>query len=555
MKKSVLFFLIFIAFKVLNAQFSKNLQSVVKDVTLFTTGAQVIRFSNVNLQSGITELVFEGISPNINSGSIQSSGKGNFIILDTRYNIKYQEPSENPELSIPESLQRRIELTQDTLSEISFEYDAIKDRKELFIKQKEIINNNPIMRGGGKSDSLPVLRDLIEFYNQKMNSINIELQKIKKEETRINIKRTNIQNRLNALLEYKNRIISLKINPNNPVHQVIVTVSAKEPVIGSLFITYLVSNCGWYPLYDIRVNKTEEPVELIMKANVYQNSGEDWKNVNLKLSTHSFGKGNIRPILYPWHLSYYMPASVYTSNMGMPRSEAAPKVKAETQLSNDSKASLSETIADYSSSRQNITGQEYSIELPYSIPSDGKNYLVVVKSDKIKSFYRYFAVPKIDKDVFLTSLITGWEELNLLEAKSNVYFEGTFVGETYINPSVLSDTLELSLGRDKNIIVQRKKLIDKEKEQIVGSSITKTITMEITLRNNKNSTADITIEDQIPITNEKDIKITFIGANFTGNYSESTGILKWNINLKPKENKVLTFSYSIKYDKDKKLIY
>lgn len=554
MKKFVLFLVFFCLIIVSNAQFSKSINSSIKDVTLFTSGAQVNRVANVNLQAGITEIIFEGISPNINSGSIQSSGRGNFIILDTRYNIKYQEPSDEPESNVPESLQRRINLTQDTLNDVNYELEAIKDRKDVFAKQKEMINNNPLMKGGGKSDSLPVLKDVIEFYNQKMNSINAELQKIKKEEARVLVKRTNIQNRLNTLLEYKNRIISSKTNSNNPIHQIIVTVSAKEPANGSLSLSYMVSNCGWSPLYDIRVNNTEEPVELTMKANVYQNTGEEWKNVNLRLSTHSFGKGNIKPVLYPWYLSYYMPVSVYTSNLSMPRSEGAPKAK-QGNVSYDAEISASQTITDFSTSKQNITGQEYSIEIPYSLPSDGKNYLLVVKNERIKSQYKYFSVPKIDKDVFLVARLTGWEDLNLLEAKSNIYFEGTYIGETFINPSVLADTLEISLGRDKNIIVQRKKLKDKEKEQIVGNTIIKTVTMEISIRNNKNSSVELTVEDQIPVTNEKDIKITFIGDNFSGIYNENTGMLKWNVNLKPKENRVLTFSYSIKYDKDKRLIF
>jgi uncharacterized protein (TIGR02231 family) len=554
MKKFALFLVFFCLIKVLNAQLSKNINSVIKDVTLFTSGAQVNRVANVNLQAGTTELIFEGISPNINSGSIQSSGRGNFIILDTRYNIKYQEPSDEPESNVPESLQRRINLTQDTLNDVNYELEAIKDRKDVFAKQKEMINNNPLMKGGGKSDSLPVLKDVIEFYNQKMTSINAELQKIKKEEARVLLKRTNIQNRLNALLEYKNRIISSKTNSNNPVHQIIVTVSAKEPANGSLSLSYMVSNCGWSPLYDIRVNNTEEPVELTMKANVYQNTGEEWKSVNLKLSTHSFGKGNIKPVLYPWYLSYYMPVSVYTSNLSMPRSEGTPKTK-QGNVSYDAEISASQTIADFSTSKQNITGLEYSIEIPYSLPTDGKNYLLVIKNEKIKSQYKYFSVPKIYKDVFLAARLTGWDDLNLLEAKSNIYFEGTYIGETFINPSVLADTLEISLGRDKNVIVQRKKLKDKEKEQIVGNSIVKTVTMEISIRNNKNSSVELTVEDQIPVTNEKDIKITFIGDNFNGIYNENTGMLKWNINLKPKENRVLTFSYSIKYDKDKRLIF
>lgn len=65
---------------------------------------------------------------------------------------------------------------------------------------------------------------------------------------------------------------------------------------------------------------------------------------------------------------------------------------------------------------------------------------------------------------------------------------------------------------------------------------------------------ELSLEDQIPVTNDKDIKVSFKDDEFTGNYNETTGLLKWKLQLKPKENKVLRFTYTIKYDKDRSLI-
>ena len=562
MKKISILLLMLLGQHLVFAQSQKVLKSSVKEVSLFTNGAQIVRTATVNIQPGVSELVFEGISPYTNISSIQPSGKGNFIILDSRHNIQYPEPSDNPEILIPANLQHKIESLLDTINDINFDFDVIKDRRDLYIKQKEMLANNPLMRGGGKSDSLPVLKDVLEYYNTKMNAINTELQKIRREESKINLRRTQLQTRYNELLAYKARLISEKTSSTAPIYQVIVTVSAKEAVSGSLSISYICSNAGWTPAYDIRVKDVDAPVELTFKANVYQNTGEDWNNVKLKLSTNNPGKNNTKPYLAAWYLNYYMPVNAYTSNMYMGTSDNAPasvsrksEMSDETFSSKEKKIPTAQTASNYTTQTKNITAMEYNIDLPYSIPSDGKYHLVFVQEyNNIATNYNYYAAPKIDKDAFLIARLSAWEELNLVAAKANIYFENAFVGETIIDPNIISDTLELSLGRDKGINIQRKKLKDKEKEQIMGSSRIKTISMEITVRNNKSSMVDLNLEDQIPIANDKDIKVSFDTENFTGNFNENTGMLNWKMKLKPKESKVVIFTYTIKYDKERNLI-
>ncbi|MEI6695291.1 MAG: DUF4139 domain-containing protein [Bacteroidota bacterium] len=562
MKKISIVLLMLLGQHIVFAQSQKVLKSSVKEVSLFTNGAQIVRTATVNIQPGVSELVFEGISPYTNISSIQPSGKGNFIILDSRHNIQYPEPADNPEILIPANLQHKIESLLDTINDINFDFDVIKDRRDLFIKQKEMLANNPLMRGGGKSDSLAVLKDVLEYYNTKMNAINTELQKIRREESKINLRRTQLQTRYNELLAYKARLISEKTSSTAPIYQVIVTVSAKEAVSGSLSISYICSNAGWTPAYDIRVKDVDAPVELTFKANVYQNTGEDWNNVKLKLSTNTPGKNNTKPYLAAWYLNYYMPVNAYTSNMYMGTSDNAPASvslksleEVETVSSKGKKIPSAQTASNYTTQTKNITAMEYNIDLPYTIPSDGKYHLVFVQEyNNIATSYNYYTAPKIDKDAFLIARLSAWEELNLVAAKANIYFENAFVGETNIDPNIISDTLELSLGRDKGINIQRKKLKDKEKEQIMGSSRIKTISMEITVRNNKSSMVDLNLEDQIPVANDKDIKVSFDAENFTGNFNENTGMLNWKMKLKPKESKVVIFTYTIKYDKERNLI-
>lgn len=561
MKKIIIYLLVIVFSQKLMAQNQKELKSSVKEVTVFTNGAQVTRSANINLQQGTTELIFEGVSPYLNVGSLQTSGKGNFIILDTKHNIKYPEPPENPELLIPQSLQNKIITVQDSLTELSYELDAVKDRKELFTNQKNMLAINPLMKGGASSDSLPVLKDVMDFYQNKMTAINTELQKARKEEARLNNQKILVQKRLQDLLEYKNRLIAEKSGNNSPINQVIVTVSAKEAVSGVLTVSYITSNAGWVPSYDIRVKDIDDPVALSLKANVYQNTGEEWNNVKLILSTNNPYKNNTKPYLPPWYLTYFMPITYQTSNtiMQLESKSAAPSVlrgsRAEEDMSVATKSlPLAGSTADYTTQSQNMTSIEYNIDMPYTIPNDGKQHLVAVSDNSIPASYMHYAVPKMDKDAYLIAKLSGWEDLNLMAAKANIYFEGTYIGETMINPNLVNDTMEISLGSDKSVVINRKKLKDKVKEQTMGNYSFKTITMEISVRNTKNTTIDLNLEDQIPVSGDKDIKITFNDENFGGTYNENTGMLNWKMKLKPKESKIVSFTYTIKYDSSKSLI-
>jgi uncharacterized protein (TIGR02231 family) len=411
------------------------------------------------------------------------------------------------------------------------------------------------MRGGGKSDSLPVLKDAIDYYSSKMNIINTELQKLKRDEAKVGLKKSLLQKRLNDLIEYKNRIISDKNNTDSPIYQIIVTVSSKETVTGSLSVSYFTSNASWQASYDIRVNDINAPIQLALKANVNQNTGENWENVKLKLSTNNPSIRNVKPYLSTWFLKYFMPVTAYSSNIIMNQSKAGAVTADRNDNAAEYKLSKAEETSEYTTQSQSLTGIEYNIDIPYSVPNDGKNHLVYIQqNENITTKYNYYAVPKIDKDAFLIAKLSGWEDLNLSAAKANIYFEGSYIGETTIDPSIVNDTLELALGRDKGIIVQRKKIKDKETEQIIGSMRIKTISMEITIKNNKNAEIDFTLEDQIPVSNDKDIKVNFISDDFSGKLNESNGQLSWQLKLKPKEIKILSFTYTIKYDSNKNLV-
>lgn len=197
-------------------------------------------------------------------------------------------------------------------------------------------------------------------------------------------------------------------------------------------------------------------------------------------------------------------------------------------------------------SNTNITSMEYKIDIPYSIPSDGKDYNVKIKELNVPVNYRYSCVPKLDKDVFLIAEISNWAKLNLLSGKSSIYYNGIFTGQSEIDARNTEDTLAISLNRDKNIIVERTLLKEKNEKQFIGNNIRETINWNITVKNNKTVKTKIFIEDQFPISENKSIVIEKL-EHLNGKVDEKTGKVIWEIELEPNEKKELILKYSVKY--------
>ncbi|HQW23070.1 MAG TPA: DUF4139 domain-containing protein [Bacteroidia bacterium] len=550
MKNFILPAMLFIALSA-SAVNEKIVKSAVKNVTVFTQGAQVFRSSSVSLSTGVTDLVFQGISPFINPTSVQAGGKGDFVVLEVRHQIKYPEPTKPADGTLPKEVVKEIKFLEDSLIEIGFDRDELADRKVALQMEKDMIMKNKLSNGEGKSDSLPILKQAMEFFRLKLTDINIQLNKIKRDEQR-NANATNLVNaRLSDLRKYKNSEEPQKVYA--PIHQVIVTVSADAPVTCTVDVSYMIANAGWVPSYDLRSTTAAAPVQLTYKANVFQTSGEDWDNVKLKLSTSNPNRSNIKPALPPWYINYYtaqretkIPTGARSTSTG---NTSISDVELDAIKKDMNEMTPAQSAANYSQLVETMANVMFEISLPYSIPSDGATHIVSVKTSNLPATYYHYLVPKIESEAFLLAKVTGWEELNLLPGSANVFYEGTFVGETVLNPAVINDTLDLAFGRDNGITVTRTKLPVKESNKLIGNDITKTITYELRMKNNKSKALNLVVEDQIPLSQNQGIKVEMKDAG-KADYNTQTGLLKWNLSVNSKEYKTLKFSYEVTYNKD-----
>lgn len=212
-------------------------------------------------------------------------------------------------------------------------------------------------------------------------------------------------------------------------------------------------------------------------------------------------------------------------------------------------------MEDYVSSSEDMLNRTFNIDLRYSIPGNGKNQSITIMKNEIQATYNYFCVPKLDTKVYLVAETNqDLAKLNLLSGNANVSFGGSFVGTTYINVNADTKKLSFTLGEDKGIVCQRKKVKDYSSKKTLGSDIKVLSTYEITVKNNKSKKIAITVKDQYPISTNKKIDVELLEETTKATTSsESTGIMTWDYELGAGQSQKITLSYSVKYPKDMNL--
>jgi uncharacterized protein (TIGR02231 family) len=528
-------------------------KATTSDVTVYAQGAQLFQKASYSISSGTSEIIIEGISPRIDQNSIQVKATGSVVILDTKYTIYYPEPKAITLEGLPLKIRNDIKFLEDSLDRIAYEILDYQSEIDVLNATKTILNNNGMVKGMGKvNDSINLLKETVNYYMVKMVEINKSLSSLNQKKADKLKKQSAMQMRLQKLKQYQDS--EGEVDEIGPIHRIVVTLTSKEAVSGKLNISYLVSSCGWTPMYDLRSDGLTSKINLTYKAKIYQNSGLDWDEVNLSISTNDPYQNKTKPDLHPWYIDYYVYRNDYY-NYNAPAMEEKMVMGYTNSLSNTRALEDVDdvTIAQYSSDFTQVIRQlnsvEFKIDLPYSIKSDGQEHMVLIKVADLSADYTYYSVPKLDNGVYLVAQLSKLDQLGLVPAQANIFFDGTYIGETYIDPTTIEDTLNLSLGKDPNIVVKRNLLKEESKEKIIGDKKEKTMSYSIEAKNQKATEIDIIILDQLPITQNGDIEIEKLDIG-KATIDESTGIIQWKFSMKSKESRKMNFSYRVKYSKD-----
>jgi hypothetical protein len=604
----------------------KEIKTEVSEVTVFIEGAQVTRKKTVDLSPGTSLLKFVDLSPFIDAKSIQVKANGNVTVLSVNHQQDFLDKTQkSKELTELDSklieIERNIKLEKTYLEIISEELAFLKDNRDIGGNLKEI--------------NLITLKEASNFY-----STNLKALKLSEIDHNKNIEELTKQKR-----NIENQIKSITTQKEYPTGEILVKAQSAFASRVSFEISYLVINASWFPSYDIRAKSISDPVELIYKANVRQDTKEDWKNVKLRFSTSDPNKTGVAPELKTYFLNYNIAPPVYNRVAGIVSgkvydgnsNETLPGVNIQIEGTTigavtDANGNYSITIPNnagnlvfsyigyiterqpvsnsvmnvhlvpdvtsleevvvigYGSQRENFTDAlqgrvsgidvrkkanisirgtssmavplqmtekqttvDFEIKIPYTVMSDNKSYSVDMEVYNLPAIYQYYCVPKIDKDAFLIANVVEWEKYNLLEGEANIFFEDTYVGKSLLDVRYATDTLKISLGRDKNVSVNREKVKEYTSKQFIGTKKEETRDWMTSVKNNKSQKINMMIIDQVPVSTAEEIEVDVQKISGAVHNTE-TGEIKWVFTLEPKEKKDVELKYAVKYPKNQYLI-
>lgn len=594
MKKIFLVSFLFIQFLSKASDDKSTVNAILKTATVYKSGAELSHNASVYLKQGNSELVIENIANQLDINSIQIKTASAVTLMGVEFSNNYLNPTEKSP---------RIKMLEDSIEKLQVErnklFTATETNNELF----QVLKSNRDLKGTQSGMSVAELAKLMDYYKSKMQELQEVKSNLSEKIKKIDEQKAKLQNQINEENSKNNS------SAGRLILQLTTAIAGKY----DFAISYITNNAYWTPYYDVRVDDIKSPLKLITKAKIAQTSGIDWKQVKLSLSTSMPSQYGSAPILDAWFLAYVNPVTRMNKTLAVMNSiqmkseakmydmdNSAVTVRGIGSISNANEPlyivngaemskeefskistsaikkmdvlkgesatslygsrgtngviliTLKEGLDDYITVSDNTLNLNFDIDLPYDVPTNGKDQTATIASTEIAATYKHYAVPKLDKDVYLLAEIPDWEKLNLLPGEANIIFEGTYVGKSFIDPSSTNDTLNFTLGRDKRVIVKRDKLSDYSSVKFWGSNKLQQFTYDITVKNTKKESINLLLKDQFPISTNKEIEVELI-SNGGAEVNSDLGILNWQLKLAPGETKKIRFSYSAKYPKDKQI--
>lgn len=602
-KTLIIIYLSFVLSFNLFAEMKNVFKSDLKSATVFFKGAELSHKSSVNLNKGENEIYIDGLSPNIDVNSLKVKASGGAIISSYEFSVDYLKNANQSSIAAKKILDS-INVYEQKINAIKTESNINENLINLL--QKGIDKN---VDGSETGLSVDELMKMMKYYETK----STELYSAQSEHR----KNLNSYETTLARLRKQYNQETRKNDKNSGVLKL--TLTSPMTTGSTLDITYYTPYASWVPYYDINVESTDKPIHITSRSKVKQTTGLDWNKIKLTLSTATPSNGKVAPLFTAWFLENMRPTnrsyrdilmvqnsfSYSRSDMNTSSADAyreIDEISAEKKLKSIPIAyivdgnfvdenyvsqldesmikdnqfldgataqgiygsnaaggvyiiTLKNSMDDYVNISDNEMNMVYEIDLPYTIPGNGKEQAVDLKTYEISAEYKYYCAPKLDPETFLLAEISDWEKLNLLTGKANITYDGTYVGQTLIDANSTHKKLTLTLGTDKRVSVKRERMKDFSSTKMFDSSKKQVFTYRITVKNNQNKPIKLVLKDQYPLSTQKNIEVELLTKEttpWTANI-EDIGVITWEEDFSAGESKVYKISYSVKYPKDSNL--
>lgn len=567
------------------------------NVTVFRSGAELNHSAAAILKAGNNELMIEGLSSFLNINSIQVNCPSAVTILGVEFSNNFLgEEAISPAVT---RLKDSAKSLQKELAKINVLINTANDLINILQVNKEV-------KGAKANLSVAELDKLVKFYEAKSVEVQnkLLLYTEKKNQLQLNLNKVNTQ------------IAEEQKKNTKSGGRLILQLFAAMPGNYDFKISYITQNAYWVPYYDVKAENIKSPLKFIYKAKISQTTGIDWKKVKLSISSATPSVFGNAPVLSTWFLGFIDPIKTMNMNLkkqnsiqsmadgdgyalsevvvsavkvrgsasvsgsGEPMyivngsivskedfSKITPQAIKSTEVLKGEKATaiygsaaaygavvvtLKDGLEDFITVSESELDLSYDIDIPFDVPTNGKEQIASLKEMDVPATYKYYAVPKLSRDAYLLAEVANWQTLNLLPGEANIIFEGTYIGKSFIDPSSTSDTLNLTLGVDKRVVIKKEKLVDYSSVKLIGTNKLQSMLYEISVKNNKKEAIQLLLKDQFPVSTNKDIDVQQTESS-GGDINPETGVVTWKLTIASGQSEKKRIGYSVKYPKGKRV--
>ena len=552
----------------IQAQDTARADAPVQSATVyFGYGAELTHQARVRVGTGTNTIVINQLCYNIDPSSLQVNLPDELSLLSQHFEMK------NGGVTVPDQPEQ-VTRWQDSISVLRKENgrlaNSIQVEEETLAKTGLLIES---YTGGNSDKSLlgAELLKLVDYYTAKIERSRNNVYNLR-QQSEANDKKIELLNKkINDLLGHA--VVKITKPSGQLILQVVCNKAGEFPVS----VSYYTRLAGWTPVYDVRVDSKTNKVKLVYKASLTQSTEADWKKVKLTLSTGTPNFGVTAPILNAWYLQLYVPELYKALNgrvsglkVNSTMMNSIPSLddqkleevvvtgygtnKKELQIRGMSSLTVDPSTLDkFTTLNEGQLNTNFEIDLPYDIASDGQLHMVNIRETEIQCNLKNYAVPRLDAESYLLAEVADWQNLDLLPGEANIIMDNTYIGRSLIDPNSTSDTLNLSLGKDKRLAVKRTLVKELSSIKTSGSTSRQSFTYELVVKNNKLTDVNMILKDQYPLSTIKEVEVKLDDSG-EASINEELGVLTWKLNLKPGESRKIRFSYSVKYPKDQKFV-
>ncbi|MDR1404526.1 MAG: DUF4139 domain-containing protein [Candidatus Methanoplasma sp.] len=501
----------------------KNSVSSVEEVKVFLNGAEIKRRAGFDAVTGRNTVVFAGLPQDVRPESVSASVESGGKLISVDFSAdSFTEPAVSTKLR---DLKERHDQITDKIKRTENSLNLLRSEEKFLDRNRKV--------GGDSGSDIEVLKEMEKYHRDRKTEIYSSREKTETELEELTEERERIAKEMGSFssgsVRYAGRIDTEFFS------------EAGGPA--EITVSYYTGSARWKPLHELRMTDTDAPVTLSMKAEIFQNTGEDWNRAKIKLSTGNPMLGNEQPALYPWRIDLVTPRNTRVSANG--RFMDMDAVLEEKDMEVSVPMFMMQSVAV----EETHTAVEFFLPAGTEIESSSKPSRVEISKHVLGAEFYYYCVAKLDTDVFLIANISGWESLNILAGEVSIFQGNEYVGRTHIDPRNMDGDMQISLGRDKAVIVKREKGLSTVSKSMLGKNTKAVREWITTVRNTRSKGIKIRLADQIPISANSAVTVDaaeLSGADLDGD----TGILTWSMDIGSGEAAKKVLRYEVSYPKN-----